>query len=349
MSIGAIDLFTQLVHNDFGFFQKVQSAADVMTRDPKTLGLDDTLQNAVDLFRRNGIHHAPVISPEDGDVVGIVSDRDVLRQYPYFLGTLQEGDDDQRALRTTVSQFMTRGVIHVGEETPPFEVVTAMLENHVDSVLVFDDPKSLDGIITPRDWIRVLLLYHQVCTRKSGLERLRIVDLDLAQGIPVDLIFSRGAQTVRDVMTKNVEYINDDTTIANAIELMQTLEIRHLPVVNRNEQFVGMLSDREILKWLPVPKCGPATQEDARFRSVLFATDDNQSTRELCREIMVKQPFCVTPVTLLVDVLSHFASDAVSGVPVLDDDGRLCGIVTTTEVLRVCRVLFQLSAVQLSV
>lgn len=343
MSIGAIDLFTQLVENDFGFFEKIQTTRDMMTPLPKKLGLDDTLQAAIDLFRKGRFHHAPVVSPEDGDIVGVVSDRDILRYYPYYLGTLSEGDDDQRALATPVSQFMSRDVVHVSADSSPFDAVTMMLKNHVDSVLVYDDPKQIDGIVTPRDFIRILLLYHQICTRNTDLARLRIVDLEITDRIPVDLIFSRGAQTVRDVMTKNVESIDGEAYIENAIELMQSNEVRHLPVTNDNGRLVGLLSDREILKWLAVPKFGGSQNSPEGFRDSLFETDDVSSLRGICRDVMITPPHSVASNSLLVDLMLHFSKGTTSGVPVIDEEGQLCGILTTTDILRVCRVVFHLS------
>ncbi|MFC1758078.1 CBS domain-containing protein [Planctomycetota bacterium] len=343
MSIGAIDLFTQLAENDFGFFEKIQSTRDMMTPMPQTLGPNDSLNDAIELFRKGGFHHVPVVTPGSGEIVGIVSDRDVLRYYPYYLGTLSEGDDDHQALSTSVSRFMSEDVIHVHSGSSPVEALTFMLDNHVDSVVVFDDPKTIEGIITPRDFIRILLLYHQICTRNSELERLRIVDLEIRDRIPVDLIFSRGAQTARDVMSKNISSIDEAATIEDAIEAMQCHEVRHLPVANENGRLVGMLSDREILKWLAVPKFAASQVSPESFRGSLFETDDVSSLRGTVRDVMIKPPHTFSTGSLLVDLMIHFSEGTTSGVPIIDGGGQLCGILTTTDVLKVCRVVFHLS------
>jgi|SRR5947209_7275309 len=51
--------------------------AEYMTRDPETIGPDDTTQHAAVLMIHGGFRHLPVT--ERGDVVGIVSIRDLMR------------------------------------------------------------------------------------------------------------------------------------------------------------------------------------------------------------------------------------------------------------------------------
>jgi CBS domain-containing protein len=52
-------------------------AADVMTTEPVTVDADEPIANVATLMLGEGVRHVPVVS--DGDVMGIVSERDVLR------------------------------------------------------------------------------------------------------------------------------------------------------------------------------------------------------------------------------------------------------------------------------
>ena len=70
-----------------------------------------------------------------------------------------------------------------------------------------------------------MLLFHRVCTATPDLVRLRLVDLDMSRGLPLDFVFSRGARSVRDVMTREVTWIDTNDRVARAIDLMQSLEI----------------------------------------------------------------------------------------------------------------------------
>ena len=342
--MSVVDLFNQIAENDFGFFQQVRTVADVMTKSPHCLSLDDNFAAAMELLRKGRFHHAPVLNPDDKAVVGIVSDRDILRHHPRTLGKAGEGDDDHRRLKDGVAMFMTRNPVWCSSECSPVKAMTLMLDNHVDSVLVSTDGKTLDGIVTPRNLIKTLLLYHHVCTRDFDLRRLRLVDLDLRNGIPLDEVFSRGAQTVRDVMTKDAATIQRDDVLSTAIARMQERQIRHLPVVNKENNVVGMLSDREILKCLPPPELRSGEREK-QFREVLFATKDKATLHLPVHSVMCEQAPSVNPDVLLTDALAILNGTTVSGMSVVHADTRqLCGILTTSDILRVFRVVMQIGS-----
>lgn len=340
--MGVVDLFSQIADNNFGFFQQVHIVGDVMTADPACLSLDDTWETAHALMRDRRIHHAPVINPDDHSVVGIVSDRDLLRHQPPLLGTAAECDDAHKSLRDSVTRFMTRGPIWCTSDCSPIHALTLMLDQHVDSILVSPDGKHVEGIITPRDFIKTLLLYHRVCTRDFDLKRLRLVDLDLRDGIPLDEIFSRGAQTVRDVMSKDPECISAEETVCAALERMQQQRVRHLPVFSGEHRYCGMLSDRDILQLLPTPASRPEDRP-TRFREVLFASDDNDSLRKRIDNVMRTDTPVVGPDTLLTDTMSIFLNGSISGLPVVESkSGEICGMITTSDILRVFRVVMQI-------
>jgi len=340
--MGVVDLFQQIARNDFGFFKQVRTVADVMTAAPPCLSLDDNLQTAIEKFRRGAIDHAPVVNPEDNGIVGVVSDRDLLRNHPRLLGKAAEQDDDHKALQASVTRFMTRSPVWCPADASPVEVMTLLIDHHIDSVLVSPDGKKLEGIVTPDNFIQTLMLYHRVCTRDFSLRRLRLVDLDLKHGVPLDEIFSTGAQTVRDVMTKKVETLHHDDHLATAIEKMQDHEIRHLPVLSSEGKPVGVLSDKDILKFLPVPK-GGAEETESRFRQKLFATDDTAVLHQRVDHVMGSESRSVEPGMLLTDALNVFTDKSTCGLSVVDrDNGELCGIVTKSDIIRVFRVVMQI-------
>jgi len=340
--MSVVDLFNQIARNDFGFFQQVQTVTDVMTAAPPTLSLDDNLQTATELFRRAAIDHAPVVNPEDNSIVGIVSDRDLSRFHPRLLGKAAEQDEDHKALQQSVPRFMTRGPVVCRPDSSPIDAMSLMLDHHIDSIVVSTDGKQLAGLVTIDSFIQTLMLYHRVCTRDVKLRRLRLVDLDLKNGVPLDEIFSMGAQTVRDVMTKDVKTLCHDAHLATGIEQMQECEIRHLPVLHSDGKIVGVLSDKDILRLLPVQQ--QSTEEpETRFRQKLFATDDKEALHHRVDGVMNSELHAIQPGMLLTDALDAFMKHGVSGLPVIDPgDGRLCGIVTKSDIIRVFRVVMQI-------
>lgn len=338
-----INLFSELAENDFGFFQRVSTVAKIMTADVRSVTLDHTFEHTEELFRRHRIHHAPVLD-DDGSVVGVVSDRDLLRHRPRLLGKAAEGDDDHLALKSKVSSFMTRGAILVPSNGSLVNAISLMLDHHVDCVLVHDEEHQLEGILTPRDIMNLVLLFHRVCTYGDDLQRFRLVELDLTRGLPLDMIFSRATRSVRDVMTKDVRCLSTSDSIADAIDLMKSLHVRHLPVVDENQQLLGMVSDREVLHYLPLPVPRPNPRATPEFRDTLFAVADKRSLRESVVTIMEKNPLTVKQNDLFTSAINVFLSNTVSGLAVVGADNRLCGIVTASEVLRVVRITLQFAS-----
>lgn len=127
--------------------------SNIMTRALVVVGPDDTLSTVSEVFRERGFHHVPVV--EQGKLVGIVSDRDVLRALSPFLGTLSERAVDSATLQRKVFQVMTRRPAVVRADTPLSEVAGLMLDRRISSLPVTDAEGRLVGIVTMRDILRL--------------------------------------------------------------------------------------------------------------------------------------------------------------------------------------------------
>ena len=113
--------------------------ARYMTSQPWTVQPGASLAAARDLMREHAVRHLPVV--DDGELVGIVSDRD-LRMPWHGLG-----------LR--VRDVMTEQVLAVRPDAPVDEVAEAMSERKYGSAVVVETGKVL-GIFTSVDACRVL-------------------------------------------------------------------------------------------------------------------------------------------------------------------------------------------------
>ena len=51
---------------------------------------------------------------------------------------------------------------------------------------------------------------------------------------------------VNDVMTKQVRTVNEDASVREVLEMMSGAQIRRVPVVNRNNELVGIVSMKDI-------------------------------------------------------------------------------------------------------
>ena len=70
---------------------------EIMTRQVITIGMDDTIAAIQRIFERVRFHHLIVVS-EDDEVVGVISDRDLLKELSPYLNTPSEQSRDLSTL-----------------------------------------------------------------------------------------------------------------------------------------------------------------------------------------------------------------------------------------------------------
>jgi len=127
---------------------------DVMTSDAKTMGPHDTFGEAVSLMANHQFRHF-VVTEVDGRVVGVVSDRDILRSFART--------SDWKTLN--VSRIMTSEPSTVKPETPLAEAVARMVAKRVNCLPVVADDGTLRGILTSTDLLRSYQTFLESCEK----------------------------------------------------------------------------------------------------------------------------------------------------------------------------------------
>lgn len=132
-----------------------------MTAPPVTIGMDDTLRTVRRIFQERKFHHLIVM--DEGQVVGVLSDRDLLKRLSPFVGVqLSERQQDVDTLRTKAHQMMTRQLVAVEPDVPLGHAARLMIRRNVSCLPVIDASGSLVGILTLRDLARWLVKQHIV-------------------------------------------------------------------------------------------------------------------------------------------------------------------------------------------
>ena len=122
-------------------------------------------------------------------------------------------------------------------------------------------------------------------------------------------------------MTKNPITIEADATIIEAIHLMKEKNIRRLPVTSQGS-FTGLITDRMIKEFSP----SKATSLDIWEVQYLLS-------RATVKEAMNPKPFTVTPEVDLIEAAQLIHDKKLYGLCVVDAQGNLVGILTTTNIL----------------
>jgi CBS domain-containing protein len=116
---------------------------DLMATELLVVGPFDPIAKALDRLATSRVHHLPVVD-ERGAVVGILSDRDLLRALA--------GD---KSRTDPVGAAMSTEVYSLHREAPADQAVRLMREHEVNSIVVLGPGGVLEGIVTSRDFLRV--------------------------------------------------------------------------------------------------------------------------------------------------------------------------------------------------
>ncbi|MCP9472167.1 MAG: CBS domain-containing protein [Nitrospira sp.] len=131
------------------------TAGAVMSAHVVTVTMDDSLATIRRLFQEHHFHHLLVV--ERGELVGIISDRDLLKAISPNIGTLSETDRDRATLNKRAHHIMTRNPVTVRTTTSIETAAALMLEKNVSCLPITSDDRHLKGILTWRDILRALI------------------------------------------------------------------------------------------------------------------------------------------------------------------------------------------------
>lgn len=127
---------------------------NIMNARVVTVGPDDSLQLVKEIFDNVGFHHLLVV--EDRRLVGIISDRDLLKVVSPYLGTPSETARDAAVLRRRAHQIMTRNPVCLDEEASIRQAIALFNGNAVSCLPVVNAGGVPVGIVSWRDILRVL-------------------------------------------------------------------------------------------------------------------------------------------------------------------------------------------------
>ncbi len=117
-------------------------------------------------------------------------------------------------------ELMSQPAVCCKEDDTLMAAAGKMWDNDCGSLPIVDAENRLCGMLTDRD------ICMAAYTRGSTLQDI----------------------TIRDVMTRDVACCTADDTIENAEDLMRGRQIRRVPVVNADQQVVGVLSMNDIAR-----------------------------------------------------------------------------------------------------
>ncbi|MFZ4658806.1 MAG: CBS domain-containing protein [Caldilineaceae bacterium] len=128
---------------------------------------------------------------------------------------------------------------------------------------------------------------------------------------------------VKDQMTAPALTLTPDTPFLDALKLMRERRIRRIPIVDTQGKLLGIVSERDLLHAEPSPATSLSVWEMNYLLWKLRLGD-----------VMTKAVITVTPLTKLQDAASLMIKHKIGGLPVVDAEARVIGVVTETDIFK---------------
>jgi CBS domain-containing protein len=120
-------------------------------------------------------------------------------------------------------------------------------------------------------------------------------------------------QSIRDVMTSKLCTIDADKSVAYAAKMMQKEDVGLAPIVE-GDKLIGMLTDRDI--------------------AIRVVAEGRNPDQVKVHEVASKQVVTIDPQQDLDEALRIMAKHQVRRLPVVQEDGKLVGVVAQAEIAR---------------
>jgi CBS domain-containing protein len=136
--------------------------------------------------------------------------------------------------------------------------------------------------------------------------------------------------TVKDVMTTHVVAVRMNATYKEMASRLRELRVSAFPVIDDDNKVVGVVSEADLLTKEALEYGVPGL-----MGGILHGRERAKAAAVTAADLMTKPPVTIGPREPVTHAARLMYSRKVKRLPVVDDDGRLVGIVTRTDVLGV--------------
>ena len=269
-----------------------------------TLEPENTLFDARNTLLRYNISR--IVIARDNKALGIVTEKDISR-------ILYTEPQHRQFKEIRLDEIMNKNLIAVNGERDLKFCAKLMLEHKISSILVLDEDGLLSGIATKSDLVDSYAMHY---ARRKLVEDL-----------------------VEQYMTKKVLTVAPDEPIHMALMLMTDNRISRV-VVTRNRKPVGIITGRDLLPVSLLFGTGiyghhwdiPETVGAHRREQILIPSGIKAIF--LAMDVMKYDPITIASDSDLAEAAHIMVRNRISGIPVVDSDNTLVGIITKTDIVK---------------
>ena len=155
-----------------------------------------------------------------------------------LISQVEHGAYQKKLKSMLCKNIMTTEVLYVGMDSPLEQAWKLLRHRHVKALPVIDTTRRVLGIITLEDFIKSSAVdFHQTFGQRiRGFMRTAVPGLN---SLP---------NAVGQVMSKPVRVISQDRNMLDLSEIFCGAGHHHIPVINANQQLVGMITQSDFVK-----------------------------------------------------------------------------------------------------
>jgi CBS domain-containing protein len=144
----------------------------------------------------------------------------------------------------TVGDIMIRDVTTIPHDATLRDVAALLTAKNISGAPVVDDAGKMVGIISESDLL-------SEARRRAGLPHMAAFGVFVLHQETLERIYHNGATLLAsEVMTKNVVTVTANLSISKAGDLMVKSKVNRVPVVDDDENLIGIVTREDVLKAL---------------------------------------------------------------------------------------------------
>jgi acetoin utilization protein AcuB len=134
---------------------------------------------------------------------------------------------------------------------------------------------------------------------------------------------------VKEYMTPNPMSVVEEASVMETAELMKEKKVRRFPVL-RGDKLIGIVTDRDLRSAAP----SQVVSFDVQERQLMPELHSLLANIKI-KDVMSHEVVTIDPEQTIVAAAQLMLNRRVSGLPVVESQGRLLGIITETDIFRV--------------
>jgi CBS domain-containing protein len=214
----------------------------------------------------------------------------------------------------TVRDVMTTEPKSVTAESPLSDAARLLLSSVFTGLPVVDRKDHPLGVITQGDLIG-----------RGGMPlRLGLLAQSEQDGLE-SIMDALALRRVEEIMTTPAVTIPEDRPLTEAVDLMLTKGLKRLPVVDKSGRLVGMLSRLDIFK---------TVMRESPDWEAFRAQEIEVKNLRIVGDILRRDTLTVLPETTIDNVIKIIDGNDIQRVAVVDNEGKLLGIISDSDLLR---------------